>query len=164
MTTRLPGPSLGIVTSDTSGSRTERSPEVLPSDTAPRCTCWPIFSLNHGKATYSSDLKPQYLDTSTLAPSATSSPSCSRSVLEISNLARATTPYGSATRVLALPPYPYQFSQREAKATYADVVKRVAPKSAGCRNKILSSAYSLERIPLIYLQGFIDFASFFFSL
>ena len=56
---------------------------------------------------------------------------CMGWLLEISDLARATTPYGSTTRVLALPPYrvlelpsyPYQFSEREAKATYADVVK-----------------------------------------
>ena len=41
-------------------------------------------------------------------------------------------------------------SKREAKATYADVVvKRAAPNSADRRNKILSSAHSLERIPLI---------------
>ena len=44
---------------------------------------------------------------------------------------------------------PVPTSRREAKATYADVVKRADPNSAGRRNTILSSAHSLERIPLI---------------
>ena len=38
---------------------------------------------------------------------------------------------------------------KRADPNYADVVKRADPNSAGRRNTILSSAHSLERIPLI---------------